>query len=226
MIVGEFETQLPGIITAIKPQKKRRGRSSIFVDNQFLIGVDNDVVLNHDLQKGREMTSLLFDEIQDEEGKQSVKSYLLKLLSRRDHSRKELYTKASRKDFAKSTINGVLDELEQKGYINNRKFAEKFSRDKNNLNSWGPLKIKVSLRRKGIPGEMAEQVITETFKNINLEEQLADLITKRRKHFMREDNALKRKKKIADYLRRKGYYGSDVYQHLDSLATIVEQSDE
>lgn len=118
------ELDLPGVITAVTPQKRKRDRSSVFVDGEFLMGVDNSVLLRNDLHKGVEMTPSLFKVLQREEGYQVIKAYLLKLLSQRDHSRRELFTKASQKDFAADAINQVLDELEQKDFINDREFAK------------------------------------------------------------------------------------------------------
>src|SRR5699024_3606813 len=107
-----------------------------------LMGVDNDVVLKNDLHKGVKMTRALFKELQRAEGRQAVKSYVLKLLSQRDHARRELFQKASRKDYNIDVVNRLLDEFQEKGYIDDPKFARKFARDKYHLNDWGPLKIK------------------------------------------------------------------------------------
>ncbi len=222
--VRQDELDLPGIITAVTPQKKRRGRWFVYVEGDFLIGVDDAVLLKNNLHKGIEMTPLLFKKLQREEGRQGIKSYLLKLLSQRAHSRLELFTKASLKDFDPDVVKDVLDELEQKEFINDREFAEKFAHDKNHLNDWGPAKIQAHLRQKGIDRQTAEQAVEKAFEEIDLDAQLRKLIEKRKRHFMKEEDSLKRKNKMVNYLRRKGYYASDIYENLNSLAdTFMER---
>ena len=51
---------LPGVITAITTQKRNKERYSVFVDNEFLIGVAEETLLEHQLKKGTEITPVLF----------------------------------------------------------------------------------------------------------------------------------------------------------------------
>jgi regulatory protein len=220
--VDEADHHLPGIITAITPQKKNRERYSVFVDDTFLIGVADTTLLKNDLRKGAEITPSLFRKLQRDEGRQRVKSYLLKLLSRRDHARRELFNKARRKDFAPEIIDGVLDELEERNFINAADFAEKYARDKKHLNDWGPAKIKVHLLQKGISKKISEQAVAEVFEETDLKKQFIKLIEKRRYKFLREGNTLKRKKKVLDYLQCKGYYAGDIYRYLEFLMEKLE----
>jgi regulatory protein len=161
--------------------------------------------------------------LQQDEGRQKVKSYLLKLLSMRSHARQELFTKAKRKDYSDEIINDILDEFESRGLIDDEVFACQFAHDKSYLNHWGPAKIEAHLLKKGIPKEISGQAISDVFEEIDLKSCFTQLIEKRRWKFMREENLLRRKKKIADYLRRKGYYASDIYKHLDFLAEMLEE---
>src|SRR5699024_1441612 len=116
----------------------------------FMIGVSGSTLLDFGLAKGVEMTPSLFKKLQRAEGRHAIKAYFLKLLGRRDHARQELLTKAKRKDYPPEVIADVLDELEEKEFINDRGFAEKFAADKSRLNKWGPVKIRSHLIRKGI----------------------------------------------------------------------------
>ncbi len=221
--MNESDPKLPGVITRITPQKKNKDRYSVFVDEAYLIGVAASTLLDFKLKKGQEVTPPLYRELQRAEGRQAVKSYMLKILSRRDHARRELFNKARRKDYPPDVINGVLDELEAKDFINEASFAEKFARDKSHLNQWGPSKIKAHLAKKGINKEISEQAVNGLLEELNMEERLITLIKKRRRRFMREEDAFKRKKKVFDYLQRKGYYPGSIYRHLDDLMNLLDQ---
>lgn len=214
---------LPGLISSIAVQKRNNEQYSIFVNDQFLLGVDEQTLINFNLSKGVEVTSSLFKKMQQEEGRFAIKKYLLKLLGRREHARKELLTKAHRKDYAREVIIDVLDELEENGYLNDSSFARKYAADKYRLNSWGPAKIKAHLFKKGITRTVAEQSIHEVFKNEDLEETFIHLVSKWQRHFLKEQHPLKRKKKIVNYLARKGYRSSSIYSCIDKLMKIIQQ---
>lgn len=215
--------RLPGVITSIVPQKNNAHRFSIFVDEQFFVGISETTLLEFDLTKGDQISPDLFEEINDFEDRETVKSYCFRLLSRRDHARKELYDKAIRKDYHPGVINDVLDELEEKEYINAAAFARAFARDKRRFNNWGPIKIKLALKKKGISGSDAERAVEAAFNEVNEKDLFSDLVFKQKQRFLREENLFKRKKKIFDYLSRKGYRQGDIMKYLDDLMDVVSR---
>ncbi|TYP92609.1 regulatory protein [Fodinibius salinus] len=214
---------LPGVISAVSVQKNDKERYSIFVDDEFLIGIAEHTLLKFNLAKGDTITPSLFRKLQRQEGRSVVKSYMMKLLGRRDHARKELFTKAIRKDYEKDVIEDVLNELQQKGYLNEAKFADKFASDKSRLNKWGPQKIKSHLFKKGIPNKIAEQSIQKTFEDVDLKQRFLDLVLKRKRRFLREEDVYKRKKKVVDHLARKGYRPGNIFDHIDELMEAIAQ---
>lgn len=219
----EVEHNLPGVITSISVQKNNKERYSIFVDEDFLLGIAEQTLLKFNLAKGVEITPSFFRKLQREEGRFKVKSYCLKLLGRRDHARQELFTKAIKKDYPKEVIDNVLDELQEKGLLNDAGFAEKFAADKSRLNKWGPAKIKSHLYKKGISRSVAEKSIQKAFEDEDLKATFLDLVLKRKRRFLREEDPYKRKKKVFDHLARKGYRSSNIYEHLDELMKAIEQ---
>lgn len=219
----EPNQELPAIITSISVQKKNREQYSIYVQEGFLIGISEATLINLKLVKGVEVTPSLFRKIQREEGRFAVKSYLMKLLSRRDHARKELLTKALRKDHPKEVIRDVLDELEKKGYINEEAFAVKFTADKFNINQWGPSKIRAHLFKKGISKPVIEKTIPDFFEDKELKETYLNLVLKRKRRFLKEEDLLKRKKKIFDYLNRKGFQPDSIFKYIDELMETVSK---
>ncbi|MDZ7682402.1 MAG: hypothetical protein U5J63_11990 [Fodinibius sp.] len=53
----DIEHRLPGVITSIRVQKNNKERYSIFVDEEFLLGVAEQTLLKFSLSKGDEITS-------------------------------------------------------------------------------------------------------------------------------------------------------------------------
>lgn len=212
---------LPATISDIQVQKKNTSRFSLFTDNQFLVGVSEATLTDLNLKKGVEVTPSLFDRIIESEQKFAAREYFFRILSRRDHSRKELKDKAYKKGYSGSYINVILDEFEQKEYINDRKFALKYTADKFEFNNWGPYKIRNQLFKKGISKSVVEECIVEVFGPSAVKDSMRDLILKKRKSYQREPDH-KRKKKIFDFLMRKGYNSNDILKHMDEFLAIIK----
>lgn len=221
--MNDPEPHLPGVITAITPQKRNKDRYSIFVDNAFVLGISDSTLTDRGLKKGQKLTPSLYQKLQRDEGRNAVKSYMLKLLSRREHARRELFNKARNKDYHADVINDVLDELQKKDLVNEQRFANTYARDKNNLNRWGPSKIEAHLYKKGIGKELAQKAVEKAFEEVDLKARFIQLTEKKRRRFLREEDTFKRKKKVVDYLRRKGYRPGSIFNYLDELMGLLEK---
>lgn len=56
---------------------------------------------------------------------------------------------------------GVLDRLIADRYIDNRRYAEAYTREKSRLSGWGERKIAMQLRLKGVEKEVISAVLSE-----------------------------------------------------------------
>lgn len=80
----------------------------------------------------------------------------LDLLSRREHSALELHRKLAKKSFPADIIIPVLNRLSEEKLLSNERFAECYTRSRRNK-GYGPLRIRLELRERGITDEMIEQ---------------------------------------------------------------------
>ncbi len=211
---------LPAPISGIQVQKKNSSRYSLFINDKFLIGVSDATLTKLNLKKGVEITPSLLQQIANKEDEWAAREYMFRILSRRDHSRKELKDKAYKKGYSGGFIEEILDEFEQKEYINDEKFAKKYVADKFEFNDWGPYKIRTQLFKKGIRKNVVEEVIKHAFGDEAIKESMTSLISKRKKRYLREPEE-KRRKKVFDYLMRKGYDSGNILKHLDELLDII-----
>ena len=58
-------------------------------------------------------------------------------------------------------LRGVLDRLIADRYIDNRRYAEAYTREKSRLSGWGERKIAMQLRLKGVEKEVISAVLSE-----------------------------------------------------------------
>lgn len=192
-------------ITNIEYQKNNNDRVNIYVDNVFSIGLDLELKIKFNLEVGLEVDDDFITRLIEAEEFNKAKFHALNLLSYRQRTEKEIRDSLSRKGFNEESINKAIDFCIEYNYIDDKKFAQSFSRDKVNLNKLGPERIKYELRIKGVDKDIINEVLHVKYDD---QFQMAkDLALKKISSYKNDDrNAQYRK--LSGFLQRKGYsYG-------------------
>jgi len=66
-------------------------------------------------------------------------------------------------------IDHAVAELEGAGFLDDRRFAQRFAEDKRHLEGWGPERIERDLRRRGVSGELIEEALATRGREDELE---------------------------------------------------------
>lgn len=216
--------ELPVEITAIRTQKRRADRFSLFHQETFLIGVSGNTVAKLGIRKGIDLTLPLFNRIRRNEEREQVRDYLLRLLGRRHHAAAELDRKARQKGYEAAVIADVIAELREKQYLDDEAFARQFAADKLEFRQWGPVKVRAALIEKGVGAEVAGRVTERLTGDLELEKICVDLALKRTRHFLRERDDYRRRQKVAAYLQRKGFDFETVNRALPEILSRMKMS--
>ncbi|MDZ7718525.1 MAG: regulatory protein RecX [Balneolaceae bacterium] len=214
---SEIEKKLPLSVTKITVQKKNQDRYSLFHDKLFLIGISRKTKNDFSIEEGVSLTPSLFRQLKDAEDLVAIREACFRYLSRRDHSSFELRQKVEKKGYSKNDIEQVVQNLADKGYLNDESFAAKFVEEKTELNQWGPKKIKSHLYRKGIDRKIIDKVLSQKTDNLQQQQICVDLVMKRKRHFLREKDKYKQKQKIYRYLAGRGFSGSVIKKSLPRI---------
>ncbi len=91
---------------------------------------------------------------------EAARERALRLLARREHTRRELTGKLGQRGFDGEVIRHTLDDLEAEGLLDERRFAEGFVRSRLDRGQ-GPLRIRRELSHRGVDGAVAEEVLGE-----------------------------------------------------------------
>jgi len=215
-LIGEDE----GTITSISVQKTNKARYSIFLNDQFLIGISETTLIEFKLERGAKISQTKLNHVIEFEESQKIKDYLLRLQSRRDHSSRELLQKAIKKGYNSEVTKKNFSELESRGYIDDHVFARKFTHDKFAFNDWGKQKIRAELVKKGIPPEAIASALSQISEQETYD-RIEHLFEKSKARFQRTEKN-KRQKKLFDFLVRKGYDIPIVLEILPNLLKKME----
>ena len=99
----------------------------------------------------------------------------LDLLSRREHSRKELFLKLINRFESQEEINLNLDKLEGKNLLSDSRFAEEYVQARRKK-GFGPIKISAELEKRGV----YETLISKEIDKFDDWEKIAELSFKKK----------------------------------------------
>lgn len=115
-----------------------------------------------------------------------------------------------------SSAEEILLELVGDGFVSESRFADAFVHDKFIFNKWGKMKIRHELHFHDIPENIIQQALL-TIPEQEYMDTINKLIREKWDKLSEGEDYLSKKKKIFDYLVRKGFEFQDVLTGFDEL---------
>ena len=111
----------------------------------------------------------------------------------------------------------ILLSLMKDNFLNEERFSQSYARGKFRIKSWGKLRIVRELKFRDI----SAYNIKTALKEIDEEEYIATIyrITENRNAVISETNIYKRKKKLIDFLMRKGFENGLIYKVVNEVVS-------
>ena len=135
----------------------------------------------------------------------------LSLLNYMDRTESQLRQKLTEKSFNDATIDEAIAYVKSFGYINDAGYAERYVMNKQNSKS--RQELYVALSQKGISREHIEYALENFYESENELVTISRLLEK--KHFVAEEATDADKKRMYQYLARKGFRGEDICKVLN-----------
>ncbi|WP_298763199.1 regulatory protein RecX [uncultured Polaribacter sp.] len=111
----------------------------------------------------------------------------------------------------------ILLDLLKDNFLNEERFAKSFARGKFRIKKWGKQRIVRELKFK----EISAYNIKTALKEINEQEYIKTIytITENRNAVIKEPNIYKRKRKLIDFLMRKGFESELIYKVVEEVTS-------
>ena|SRR5690606_21171364 len=112
-------------------------------------------------------------------------------------------------------IDTVINHLIENNFLNEERFAKSFARGKFNIKKWGKQRIIRELKIR----DVSKYIITSALKEIPDEDYLRtfNYLSEKKLSQILEENPLKRKKRLAEYLLYRGWEPQLVYDRVNEL---------
>lgn len=196
-------------ITDIKQQVKRQDRYSIYFDEKYLFSLSEAELLSAGIKIGQEFSLGELEELKKTALFDKAYDRALNLISRRRRSVWELRTYLKAKDYEPDVIELTLNRLSDKGYADDRAFAEAWVANRRLLKSTSKRRLVQELRQKRVPDDVVQHVLEAD--ETDEMDILKDVITRKRKQTRYQDDL-----KLMQYLVRQGYNYGDIKEALEA----------
>ncbi len=133
---------------------------------------------------------------------EKAKAYAYNLLRVQPRSEKELSFRLKKKGFSESTSKETVFLFKKNGLLNDLKFARAWVDSRLKSNPKGDIVLRYELAAKGISGKIIDKVLSE---NPECEEVIAKRLAEDRIKALIGLPKLKAKKRLYDYLARRGF---------------------
>lgn len=190
-------------VSRLERQKKRSHRVSVYIDDEFFVGLTESALMRSGLTVGQELSQQEKQELLDLANYDTAREKALGLLARRPRSQWELELYLKRKSYEEPTIEALIQDLSAAGHIDDVAFARWWVEQRRLLKSASKNKLKLELRQKRVRDNIIKEVLDEdATEDIVV---IRELIQKKQQQSRYRD-----KQKLMQYLARQGFHYGDI----------------
>lgn len=210
-------------ITGISVQAKNPNRVNVSVDGKYRLSLDIVQVIDLGLKRDQEIDEETLASFEEESEYGKLYARALEYVLLRPHSSREVRDYLRRKSqvtkyksrktgevkerpgVSVSITDRVYERLEQRGYIDDEKFAAYWAENRNQTKGASRRKLSAELQAKGVPRTIIDTVLAESTRNDN--QEIAKVIAKKRARYPDDQ-------KLIAYLARQGFSYDDIKSEL------------
>jgi len=198
-------------ITKIKPQKNKK-RVNIHLDGKFGFGIDLENFVKLGLKVEQELSEREVEEIIKKAEFQKTYDKLVRFATLRPRSEKEVNDWLRKYKVHESIHKELFIRLKRLDLLDDRKFAQWWVEQRITFRPRGKRALSFELRQKGIDRDLINQILNEA--KID-EQKIASQLLKKKKYKWEKLGKLKARKKMSEFLARKGFSWTVIKESID-----------
>lgn len=147
----------------------------------------------------------------------SARDYALKIVEFKDRTEKEVREKLTQKGYDEIVIEDEIEFLKSYGFINDSRYALRFTNDAINLKKWGKARIKAELLKKGVEREIVENAIEDAFCEVDDDRLFSEM----QKRFKNSDfGNIKERTRIFNFYMRRGFSPDEIKGAMNRMCSF------
>ena len=188
----------------IKHQRGRGNKIHLFLDDEYAVTTDENFWFDHYIPDGTEISDEEWEKLLEEINYKKALNKCADLLSRRDHSAKELKTKLLRTVDEKSA-DRAIERYKQAGYLDDYSYCERLVEYLFTVKKYSKSHVKQECFKRGIGSSISNEIIEKY--EYDPTDVIVDLINSKYLTKLEAENG---RQKVVQALMRKGFSYSDI----------------
>lgn len=210
-----------GVITSIGAQKKSQSRVNISIDGEYAFSLHLDVLVAEGLHNGQELTPERIEYICHQDDFHLARDLAFHFISYRPRSVHEVRRRLLKAQYNNPVIDRVISRLFELDMLDDEAFALEFVQGRLRNKGYGPRRITQDLKQRGVQDTYIEKALAVVFSNLNQAELAADAGKKIYQRLSRIQEVHVRRKKLSDYLARRGFAYEHMHLAIENLESHV-----
>lgn len=152
---------MDGVITRLTPKRGRADRVTVYLEGSASFDLAAGLVDRTALHVGNTLTVEDQERLLEADAPYRARERALALLAVRERSRREVGLRLQSAGFHPEVVADTVDWLEKLGYLDDRRFVERYASEKL-AQGWGERRVRAELLRKGVERQVVDEGLGAT----------------------------------------------------------------
>lgn len=206
-----------GTITRLAMQPSQPPRVAVFLDGALAFEVSEDLVQAWGLRVGRTLSSEEQAHVAAAEQLLAAQTMALQYLTARPRTAHEVRQKLRRSGVADTVVDHVMAHLDTRGALDDAAYTRAYLTSRLTSRGYGPQRLGRELQQRGVSRALVETAVEQDLAAADVLAAARVQAAKRWPRLAREADHRKRRQKLHDFLRRRGFSSAIVQQVLTEL---------
>jgi len=205
-------------VTSLEKIKRLKGWFELTLDKLSSFPVNDELIIKFNIKIGVQFLPHEIKEIRERGEYLYTKRKAFDILSRRRYSEKDLRDKLTKSLTKKEYIEQVISELKELKFIDDMEYANSMIHSIGLTGKRSVRYIRDKLYHKGVPDEVIDKAIESELGDYD-ESEIAYNLAVKKHATLAKLPTLKAKKRVADFLKGRGFNWEDIKYALDRVFT-------
>ena len=194
-------------VLSLKAASKKNDYFYVNLDNGDKFNFHRSSISQYNIKENQLIENKAIQKALDHTERENIKCKIIVLLSYRQRSKKELKDTFVSKGYKIENVLSVIDQLEQRKYINDVLFTKMMATHLIKEKKLGRYLVQQKLFQHGIDFSVMDPIISSLYKKYPQSKTIKEILNKRN---ISKRDSLKSKIKTINYLKRKGFHFEDI----------------
>ncbi len=199
-------------VLSLKPASRKNNYFDVTLENGIKYNFHENSITQYNIKENQPIEYKVIHKALDYTEREIIKNKIIALLSFRQRSKKELKDAFVSKGYKIENVLNVIDELEQRKYLNDSLFTKMMASHMIKEKKLGRYLVEQKLFQHGIDFSVMDPIISSLYKKYPQSKTIKEILKKKN---ISKGDSLKNKIKMINYLKRKGF-------HFDDINSIIE----